>query len=77
MVTKAITLQGFLVFHLFSKYDQAFFSTIPEKVASGKIKYREDIYDGLDKVGDGLLCVMQGKNRGKAVVHVADDQASF
>ena len=46
---------------------------MPAKVASGEIKYREDVYDGLDKVGDVLLFVLQGKNKAKAIIHVADD----
>ena len=73
MVAKSISLQGFSVYRLYSKYDKVFFATMPAKVASGEIKYREDIYNGLDKVGDVLLFVMQGKNKGKAIVHVADD----
>jgi NADPH-dependent curcumin reductase CurA len=73
VVSKSISLQGFIVLRLYSKYDQVFNATMPAKVASGEIKYREDIYDGLDKVGDVLLFVLQGKNKGKAVVHVADD----
>lgn len=73
VVSKSITLQGFIVLSLYSKYDEVFFSAMPGKVASGEIKYREDVYNGLDQVGNVLLLVMQGKNKGKAIVHVADD----
>lgn len=76
MVTQSITIQGFIVFNLFSKYDQDFLATMPPKVASGQIKHRQDIYDGLDKVGEVLLLVMEGNNKAKAIVRVADDEPS-
>lgn len=42
-------------------------------VASGKIKYKEDVTRGLDKLGDVILAVQKGTNKGKAVVLVADE----
>ena len=73
VITKSITLQGFIVHRLYTKCQESFLATMSAKVASGEIKYREDIYDGLDKVGDVLLFVLQGKNKAKAIIHVADD----
>ena len=49
---------------------------MPPKVASGQIKHRQDIYDGLDKVGQVLRLVMEGNNKAKAIVRVADDEPS-
>ena len=42
-------------------------------VASGEIKYREEVTEGLDQVGDVVLAVQKGENRAKAVVQVAID----
>ena len=66
-------MHGFIVFRLEEKYNAAFFAEIPPKVASGGIKYKEDIYNGLESVGDAILAVQKGTNKAKAVVHVADE----
>ena len=42
-------------------------------VASGEIKYREEITVGLDKVGDVILAVQKGENKAKAIIQVAND----
>lgn len=68
-----MTLSGFIIFRLEAKYRDEFYKTLPPLVASGEIKYAEDIYNGLDKVGDVVLAVQKGTNKAKAVVHVADD----
>lgn len=73
IVTKAITLQGFLVFFLESKYRDQFYAEVTPKVASGEIKYREHVYNGLVDAGEAVLAVQKGLNTAKAVIHVADD----
>lgn len=72
VVGKDITLRGFVAFRLLPKYKEEFYATIPEKIAKGEIKYREEVTHGLDKVGDVLLAVLRGTNKAKAVIHVAD-----
>lgn len=57
---------------LMGKYLNEFYTTVPEKLAKGEIKYREDVSHGLDKVGDVILAVQKGTNKAKAVIHVAD-----
>ncbi|KAJ6528264.1 hypothetical protein DFH09DRAFT_161430 [Mycena vulgaris] len=70
---KSLSLNGFIVGRLEPKYDAEFYATIPRALASGEIKYREDVTRGLETVGDSILRVQQGKNTGKAVVIVADE----
>jgi len=65
-------MHGFIVFCLEEKHNAAFFAEILSKVASGEIKYREDIYNGLESVGGVLLAVQKGTNKAKVVIHVAD-----
>ena len=72
MIGKDITIRGFIVFRLIGKYLNEFYTTVPEKLARGEIKYREDVSHGLDKVGDVILAVQKGTNKAKAVIHVAD-----
>ncbi|KAJ7133358.1 hypothetical protein C8R44DRAFT_849477 [Mycena epipterygia] len=72
IVFKALSFHGFLVSFLRPKYTAAFRAEIVPKIASGELKFTEDAFRGLDKVGDALLAVLKGTNTGKAVVVVAD-----
>ncbi|KAF4617604.1 hypothetical protein D9613_006281 [Agrocybe pediades] len=73
VVAKSISMHGFIVSRLHAKYDDEFYKTLPPLVASGKIKHREDVWNGLESVGDVMLAVQKGTNKAKAVVHVADE----
>ena len=42
-------------------------------VKEGKIKYREDIVDGLENAPQAFIGLLEGKNFGKLVVKVAKD----
>jgi NADPH-dependent curcumin reductase CurA len=70
---KSITMHGFIVSRLEEKHIAAFFAEIPPKVASGEIKDREDICNGLETVGDVILAVQKGTNKVKAVIHITDE----
>ncbi len=72
MFRASISMNGFIVFDLAPKWEDEFNKVIPQRVASGDIKYREDKYQGLELVGDVILAVQKGLNKAKAVVHVAD-----
>jgi NADPH-dependent curcumin reductase CurA len=73
VVGKSLHIHGILVFRLESKYNAEFYATIPPKLASGEIKYSEEVTRGLDKVGDIILAVQTGANKAKAVVIVAEE----
>jgi NADPH-dependent curcumin reductase CurA len=55
------------------KWGKAFNETIPSLIASGEVKYKEDVAWGLDKLGDALLAVQKGMNYGKAVVLLPEE----
>jgi NADPH-dependent curcumin reductase CurA len=73
VVGKSISIHGFLVFSIEGAYRDEFYEVVPRKLASGELKYSEDISRGLDKIGDVMLAVQKGTNKGKAVVVVADE----
>ncbi|EMD34313.1 hypothetical protein CERSUDRAFT_117192 [Gelatoporia subvermispora B] len=73
IVSKQLRIYGFLVFSMHGKYREQFYAEMPRRVASGEIKYQEDIVRGLDKVGEAILDVQTGRNKGKKVIIVADD----
>lgn len=64
-------MQGFTVGRLESKYSEEFYATVPAMLASGKLKYAEDITVGLEKAGDVILAVQKGQTKGKAIVLVS------
>lgn len=68
---KSLTLQGFVVGRLEPEYDNEFYDVMPKALAEGKIKWREEIWDGLDKVGDAVIAIQKGLNKAKVVVRVA------
>tara|TARA_B100000315_G_scaffold95756_1_gene87923 strand:- start:77 stop:268 length:192 start_codon:yes stop_codon:yes gene_type:complete len=44
-------------------------------VKEGKIRYREDIVDGLENAPEAFMGLLEGKNFGKLVVRVSDEPA--
>ncbi|KAJ7059633.1 alcohol dehydrogenase [Mycena amicta] len=70
---KTLHIHGTLVFRAFPKYAKEFFADVPGKLASGEIKYTEEVSNGLDKVGDVILAVQKGENKAKAVIVVAEE----
>jgi NADPH-dependent curcumin reductase CurA len=42
-------------------------------VAEGKVKYIEDIVDGLEQAPDAFIGLLEGKNFGKLAVRVGEE----
>ena len=70
VLRKRLTLRGFIVTDFAAKQAD-FLRDAGEWVRSGRIKYREDIVDGLENAPTAFLGLLQGKNFGKLLVRVA------
>ncbi len=70
VLTKRMTVRGFIVSDLAPKYPQAH-RELAGWYHEGKIKYREDVVDGLERAPEAFFGLLQGKNFGKLVVKVA------
>ena len=70
VLSKRLTLRGFIVFDFFGRAEE-FYRDMGGWVRDGKIKYREDIIEGLEKAPAGLIGMLKGKNFGKLLVKVA------
>jgi NADPH-dependent curcumin reductase len=70
VLRKRLTLRGFIVTDFASKQAD-FLRDAGEWVRSGRLKYREDIVDGLEKAPSAFLGLLQGRNFGKLLVRVA------
>ena len=55
----------------FAAKQAEFLRDVGEWVRTGRLKYREDIVDGLEKAPASFLGMLQGKNFGKTLVRVA------
>jgi NADPH-dependent curcumin reductase CurA len=42
-------------------------------LGEGRIKYREDIIDGLENTVDAFAGLLEGKNFGKLIIRIAQD----
>jgi len=70
VLTKRMTVRGFIVTDLAPKFPNAI-AEIAQAYHQGKIKYREDVVEGLEKAPEAFFGLLQGKNFGKLVVKVA------
>lgn len=73
LLTKRIKMQGFIIFDDYGSRAGEFFSQMSAWVKEGKVKFREDIVDGLENAPQAFIGLLQGKNFGKLVVRVAND----
>lgn len=69
IVTKRLTLRGFVVMDFADQNDQAL-ADLQSWVASGKLKVQEDVIDGLENLPRALIGLLHGENRGKRMVRV-------
>lgn len=70
VLRKRLLLRGFIVFD-FAAREADFLPDVGEWVRTGRVKYREDIVDGLENAPASFLGMLQGKNFGKMLVRVA------
>jgi hypothetical protein len=73
ILRKRIRMQGFIIFDDFAEGFDAFLQQMSEWVEQGKIKFREDLVDGLENAPQAFIGLLQGKNFGKLVIRVGED----
>lgn len=69
VLTKRITLRGFIVTDFASRRSD-FFRDMSAWLRDGRIKYREDVVEGLENAPRALIGLLRGENFGKVVVRV-------
>jgi NADPH-dependent curcumin reductase CurA len=71
-VGRRVTMRGFIVWDFNGKYDMAR-RQMGEWVRSGRIKYKEDIVEGIAKAPAAFAGLLRGNNFGKLQVKLGDD----
>ena len=70
VLRKRLTLRGFIVWD-FAAQEKDFQHDVGQWLREGKIKYREDVVEGLEKAPEAFIGMLKGKNFGKLLVRVA------
>lgn len=70
ILTKRLTLRGFIVWD-FAAQAADFERDVGSWLRQGKLKYREDVVDGLERAPEAFIGLLKGRNFGKLLVRVA------
>ena len=70
ILTKRLTFRGFIVSDFIGRYGD-FMYDVSAWVGEGRIKYREDVVEGLGKAPRAFIGLLRGENFGKLLVRVA------
>lgn len=73
ILTKRIKMQGFIIFNEYAPRFGEFRAAMQDLLRDGRIKYREDVVDGLENAPRGLMGLLKGENAGKRIVRVGPD----
>ena len=71
ILTLSLTLRGFINYEFTDTYFADFQREVGAGVREGRIRYREDIVDGLENAPDAFTKMLDGGNFGKLLVRVS------
>lgn len=70
-LTQRLTWRGFIVWD-FKEQAEQFERDMAGWLKEGRVRYREDVVDGLERAPEAFIGLLQGRNFGKLVVKVAE-----
>jgi NADPH-dependent curcumin reductase CurA len=71
VLAKSLTLRGFINYEFAKEHYPQFLRTVSKAIADGRVRYREDITDGLENAPGAFIGMLEGRNFGKARFRVA------
>jgi hypothetical protein len=72
ILTKRLTIRGFIVWD-FSALEGEFRREVGQWVREGRLRYREDVREGLEQAPEAFMSLLEGGNFGKLLIRVAPD----
>jgi NADPH-dependent curcumin reductase CurA len=72
ILVKRLTFRGFIVYDYNSQFGD-FIRDMSGWLRSGRVKYREDVTDGLENAPRELIGLLKGENFGKKIIRVSAD----
>jgi NADPH-dependent curcumin reductase CurA len=73
ILTKRLTIKGFIIFDDYADRYPEFEKDMMAWLADGKIQYLEQVVDGLENAAEAFIGLLEGKNFGKLVIRVGND----
>ena len=73
LLTRRIKMQGFIIFDDYGDRYGEFFAQMSAWIEEGKIKFHEDLVDGLENAPQAFIGLLEGHNFGKLIIRVGSD----
>jgi len=70
---QAMAVHSLFVGDFVAEYQSQFLATMSQWIADDKVKYKEDLWDGLEQAPEAFAAMLTGKNFGKTIIAVGDD----
>ncbi|PTM41953.1 NADP-dependent oxidoreductase [Bosea sp. 124] len=70
VLSKSLTIRGFIQREFVAEQRPAFEREMAAWIASGAVKFKEDIVDGLDQAPEAFIGLLEGRNFGKLIVKI-------
>ncbi|MFD1811540.1 NADP-dependent oxidoreductase [Rhodococcus gannanensis] len=71
ILTKSLTVRGFIQSEFVKDQFVHFLADMSGWIADGRVRYREDVVDGLENAPDAFIGLLKGQNFGKLLIKVA------
>ena len=72
LISRRGRMEGFITLDYWDRFDECF-TQLKTWAAEGKLRWREELVDGLDRCPDALNMLFTGANTGKVVVQVVPE----
>jgi NADPH-dependent curcumin reductase CurA len=72
LLIRRARMQGFVVLDYKARYPEAV-AALAQWVRAGKVRYREDVLDGIEHAPDSIAGLYRGENLGKRLIRIAPD----
>ncbi|MNK65720.1 NADPH-dependent curcumin reductase [compost metagenome] len=72
ILSKSITLRGFIVYDFAGAQEDEFQREAAGWIADGRLRWREDVVEGLEQAPEAFIGLLEGKNFGKLVVRLGN-----
>jgi NADPH-dependent curcumin reductase CurA len=71
MIVRRVQMEGFLVGDFAHQFEPAI-ERLRRWLVEGRLRYREDVVEGLERAPRAFIGLLRGENRGKLLVKVAE-----
>ncbi len=71
ILRRSLTIRGFIQTEFAADNFAEFLAEIGPRVASGEIRYREDVVEGIENAPEAFIGMLTGKNFGKLIIKVS------